>query len=167
MLYSSPPEGNPNNMRNWYETDDEFQDCTLSLCYILACHFQYLNISILKLLIYFQFHSCICASPPLQNTEQKNTVPFFLISSCHFALGLNSKEIMQIKFGSVKLAKVYMKRVAAELQSKGPLDKDTSMDYMLLQGVRFAFRIHQVCLILVNAVLLWITGFYYRWRIDW
>lgn len=61
---------------------------------------------------------------------------------------------MQIKFGSVKLAKVYMKRVAAELQSKGPLDKDTSMDYMLLQGVRFAFRIHQVCLILVNAVLL-------------
>lgn len=52
---------------------------------------------------------------------------------------------MQIKFGSVKLAKVYMKRVAAELQSKEPLDKDTSMDYMLLQGVRFAFRIHQVC----------------------
>lgn len=56
---------------------------------------------------------------------------------------------MQIKFGSVKLAKMYMKRVAAELQSKGPLDKDTSMDYMLLQGVRFAFRIHQVCVVIV------------------
>lgn len=33
-----------------------------------------------------------------------------------------------------------------ELQFKGTSDKDSSMDYMLLQGVRFAFRIHQVCL---------------------
>ncbi|KAK4347440.1 hypothetical protein RND71_033779 [Anisodus tanguticus] len=56
---------------------------------------------------------------------------------------LDNGILSKIKFGSVKLAKVYMKRVAAELQSKGPLDKDTSMDYMLLQGVRFAFRIHQ------------------------
>ncbi|KAL2524393.1 protein CHUP1 [Abeliophyllum distichum] len=51
--------------------------------------------------------------------------------------------ISKIKFGSVKLAKMYMKRVATELQSKGTSDKDSSMDYMLLQGVRFAFRIHQ------------------------
>ncbi|KAK4488048.1 hypothetical protein RD792_003790 [Penstemon davidsonii] len=51
--------------------------------------------------------------------------------------------ISKIKFGSVKLAKMYMKRVALELQSKGTSDKDTSLDYMLLQGVRFAFRIHQ------------------------
>ncbi|CAH1419628.1 unnamed protein product, partial [Lactuca virosa] len=49
----------------------------------------------------------------------------------------------QIKLGSVKLAKQYMRRVATELQIKGTSDKDSSMDYMLLQGVRFAFRIHQ------------------------
>ena len=53
----------------------------------------------------------------------------------------------QIKLGSVKLAKKYMKRVAMELQLKATLEKDPSMDYMLLQGVRFAFRIQQVCYI--------------------
>lgn len=52
---------------------------------------------------------------------------------------------LQIKFGSVKLAKKYMKRVATELQAKGASEKDSALDYMLLQGVRFAFRIHQVC----------------------
>ncbi|GFQ04458.1 protein chup1 chloroplastic [Phtheirospermum japonicum] len=52
--------------------------------------------------------------------------------------------LSKIKFGSVKLAKMYMTRVAMELQSKGGAsDKDSSLDYMLLQGVRFAFRIHQ------------------------
>ncbi|XWS20749.1 hypothetical protein CRYUN_Cryun31cG0129200 [Craigia yunnanensis] len=51
--------------------------------------------------------------------------------------------ISKIKLGSVKLAKKYMKRVAMELQLKATLEKDPSMDYMLLQGVRFAFRIHQ------------------------
>ncbi|XP_043689785.1 protein CHUP1, chloroplastic-like [Telopea speciosissima] len=51
--------------------------------------------------------------------------------------------LLQIKFGSVKLAKKYMRRVAVELQSKGASDKDPALDYMLLQGVRFAFRIHQ------------------------
>ncbi|CAI9773325.1 unnamed protein product [Fraxinus pennsylvanica] len=51
--------------------------------------------------------------------------------------------LSKIKLGSVKLAKIYMKRVAMELQSKSTLDKDSSMDYMLLQGVRFAFRMHQ------------------------
>lgn len=57
----------------------------------------------------------------------------------------DSLPILQIKFGSVKLAKMYMKRVAMELQSKAVAEKDPAMDYMLLQGVRFAFRIHQVC----------------------
>lgn len=45
---------------------------------------------------------------------------------------------------------MYMKRVATELQSKGTSDKDSSLDYMLLQGVRFAFRIHQVCFIIIG-----------------
>ncbi|KAF5742416.1 hypothetical protein HS088_TW09G00464 [Tripterygium wilfordii] len=49
----------------------------------------------------------------------------------------------KIKFGSVKLAKKYVKRVATEIQSKAALEKDPALDYMLLQGVRFAFRIHQ------------------------
>ncbi|KAM0052074.1 putative protein CHUP1 [Helianthus debilis subsp. tardiflorus] len=48
-----------------------------------------------------------------------------------------------IKLESVKLAKQYMRRVATELQTKGTMEKDSSMDYMLLQGVRFSFRIHQ------------------------
>lgn len=52
---------------------------------------------------------------------------------------------LQIKFGSVKLAKMYMKRVATELQTMGVSNKDPALEYMLLQGVRFAFRIHQVC----------------------
>jgi len=37
-----------------------------------------------------------------------------------------------------------MKRVAIEVQTKSAFDKDPAMDYMVLQGVRFAFRIHQV-----------------------
>ncbi|KAJ1694968.1 hypothetical protein LUZ63_011666 [Rhynchospora breviuscula] len=51
--------------------------------------------------------------------------------------------ISKIKFASVKLAKKYMKRVANELQVMGALNKDPALEYMLLQGVRFAFRIHQ------------------------
>ncbi|OAY76650.1 Protein CHUP1, chloroplastic [Ananas comosus] len=50
----------------------------------------------------------------------------------------------QMKFASVKLAKKYMKRVATELQSMGASNKDPALEYMMLQGVRFAFRIHQV-----------------------
>ncbi|KAF9667143.1 hypothetical protein SADUNF_Sadunf16G0302500 [Salix dunnii] len=57
---------------------------------------------------------------------------------------LDNGIISKIKFGSVKLAKKYMKRVATEIQSKAAaLEKDPALDYMLLQGVRFAFRIHQ------------------------
>ncbi|XP_016717458.2 protein CHUP1, chloroplastic [Gossypium hirsutum] len=54
--------------------------------------------------------------------------------------GITSK----IKQGTVKLGKRYMKRVAMEVQLKATMEKDDpSMDYMLLQGVKFAFRIHQ------------------------
>ncbi|KAG6594406.1 Protein CHUP1, chloroplastic, partial [Cucurbita argyrosperma subsp. sororia] len=56
---------------------------------------------------------------------------------------LDNGIISKIKLGSVKLAKMYMKRVAMELQSKSSSEKDPAMDYMLLQGVRYAFRIHQ------------------------
>ncbi|XP_042477470.1 protein CHUP1, chloroplastic-like [Macadamia integrifolia] len=56
---------------------------------------------------------------------------------------LDTGIISKIKFGSVNLAKKYMKRVAMELHCKGASEKDPALDYMLLQGVRFAFRIHQ------------------------
>ncbi|KHG26603.1 Protein CHUP1, chloroplastic -like protein [Gossypium arboreum] len=51
---------------------------------------------------------------------------------------------VMIKQGTVKLGKRYMKRIAMEVQLKATMEKDDpSMDYMLLQGVKFAFRIHQ------------------------
>ncbi|XP_068656663.1 protein CHUP1, chloroplastic-like [Aristolochia californica] len=56
---------------------------------------------------------------------------------------LDTGIISKIKFASVKLAKKYIKRVALELQSMGASDNDPALEYMLLQGVRFAFRIHQ------------------------
>uniref|UniRef100_A0ACD6AJ64 Uncharacterized protein n=1 Tax=Avena sativa TaxID=4498 RepID=A0ACD6AJ64_AVESA len=56
---------------------------------------------------------------------------------------LDNNLISKIKFASVKLANMYMKRVAMELQYMGPLNKDLALEYMLLQAVRFAFRIHQ------------------------
>ncbi|MQL98726.1 hypothetical protein Taro_031432, partial [Colocasia esculenta] len=42
-----------------------------------------------------------------------------------------------------KASKKYMKRVAMELHAMGASDKDPALEYTLLQGVRFAFRIHQ------------------------
>ena len=48
----------------------------------------------------------------------------------------------QIKLASVKLAMKYMKRVSAELEAiggGGPEEEE-----LIVQGVRFAFRVHQV-----------------------
>uniref|UniRef100_A0A0D9WXC8 Protein CHUP1, chloroplastic n=1 Tax=Leersia perrieri TaxID=77586 RepID=A0A0D9WXC8_9ORYZ len=42
-----------------------------------------------------------------------------------------------------KLAKKYMKRVATELDALQGTDKDPNREFILLQGVRFAFRVHQ------------------------
>lgn len=47
-----------------------------------------------------------------------------------------------------------------ELQSKAALEKDPAMDYMLLQGVRFAFRIHQVCSLEIIIFCLFLLS---RW----
>eukprot|EP00850_Spirogloea_muscicola_P017854 SM000157S02084 [mRNA] locus=s157:309210:315274:+ [translate_table: standard] len=50
----------------------------------------------------------------------------------------------KIKHGSVKLARQYMKRVASELDSLGfGPEKEPLREFLLLQGVRFAFRVHQ------------------------
>ncbi|CAN6454598.1 unnamed protein product [Victoria cruziana] len=57
---------------------------------------------------------------------------------------LDNGLVSKIKFSSVRLAKKYMKRVAVELQSMGGAsEKGPALEYMLLQGVRFAFRMHQ------------------------
>jgi hypothetical protein len=50
----------------------------------------------------------------------------------------------QIKVASVKLARVYMTRVAAELEHLAGSDREPVCEFLLLQGVRYAFRVHQV-----------------------
>ncbi|RZC79421.1 hypothetical protein C5167_003616 [Papaver somniferum] len=52
---------------------------------------------------------------------------------------LDAGAISQLKLGSVGLAKEYMRRVARELQTKDFTQKED----LILQGVRFAFRVHQ------------------------
>jgi hypothetical protein len=54
-------------------------------------------------------------------------------------------EPVQIKVASVRLAQLYMKRVAAELKNVDST-KEPMREFLLLQGVRFAFRVHQVLL---------------------
>lgn len=51
---------------------------------------------------------------------------------------------LQIKLSSVQLARKYMKRVSTELDAMNEPEKEPNKEFMLLQGVRFAFRVHQV-----------------------
>lgn len=51
---------------------------------------------------------------------------------------------LQIKLSSVQLAKKYMKRVASELDALSGPEKEPTREFLILQGVRFAFRVHQV-----------------------
>ncbi|KAF9609472.1 hypothetical protein IFM89_016471 [Coptis chinensis] len=53
---------------------------------------------------------------------------------------LDNGFVTQIKVASVKLAMKYMKRVSAELESVGG---GSEQEELILQGVRFAFRVHQ------------------------
>lgn len=55
----------------------------------------------------------------------------------------DSGVVGKIKLSSVQLARKYMKRVAYELDSVSGSDKDPNREFLLLQGVRFAFRVHQ------------------------
>lgn len=57
---------------------------------------------------------------------------------------LDSGVVGKIKLASVQLARKYMKRVTSELNaaSNSP-DKEPIREFLLLQGVRFAFRVHQ------------------------
>ncbi|KAL9246216.1 hypothetical protein vseg_019779 [Gypsophila vaccaria] len=49
----------------------------------------------------------------------------------------------KIKLSSVQLAKKYMKRVATELDTLTGPEKEPNREFLLLQGIRFAFRVHQ------------------------
>lgn len=63
---------------------------------------------------------------------------FLLLNTEH---GVGGLLWAQIKLASVKLAMKYMKRVSAELETVagGPEEVE-----LIVQGVRFAFRVHQV-----------------------
>ncbi|XWS64362.1 hypothetical protein CRYUN_Cryun06bG0179800 [Craigia yunnanensis] len=56
---------------------------------------------------------------------------------------LDSGIVGKIKLSSVQLARKYMKRVASELDALGGPEKEPNREFILLQGVRFAFRVHQ------------------------
>lgn len=55
--------------------------------------------------------------------------------------------LLQIKLSSVQLARKYMKRVASELDALSGPEKEPNREFLVLQGVRFAFRVHQVFII--------------------
>ncbi|XP_060214910.1 protein CHUP1, chloroplastic [Lycium barbarum] len=55
----------------------------------------------------------------------------------------DSGVVGKIKLSSVQLAKKYMKRVASELDAMGGPEKEPNREFLILQGVRFAFRVHQ------------------------
>ncbi|KAK6931444.1 hypothetical protein RJ641_003237 [Dillenia turbinata] len=56
---------------------------------------------------------------------------------------LDSGLVGRIKLSSVQLAKKYMKRVASELDTLTGPEKEPNREFLTLQGVRFAFRVHQ------------------------
>jgi hypothetical protein len=52
--------------------------------------------------------------------------------------------VLQIKLQCVKLAQLYINRVLSELDHEGESAHGEPMqEFLLLQGVRFAFRVHQ------------------------
>ncbi|KAF5751956.1 hypothetical protein HS088_TW02G00975 [Tripterygium wilfordii] len=55
----------------------------------------------------------------------------------------DSGVVGKIKLSSVQLARKYMKRVASELDSLDGHEKEPNREFLVLQGVRFAFRVHQ------------------------
>ncbi|KAK9277697.1 hypothetical protein L1049_007244 [Liquidambar formosana] len=55
----------------------------------------------------------------------------------------DSGVVGKIKLSSVQLARKYMKRVASELDALSGPEKEPNREFLVLQGVRFAFRVHQ------------------------
>ncbi|KAM7459830.1 hypothetical protein LguiA_036189 [Lonicera macranthoides] len=55
----------------------------------------------------------------------------------------DSGVVGKIKLTSVQLARKYMKRVASELDALDGPENEPNREFLVLQGVRFAFRVHQ------------------------
>lgn len=51
---------------------------------------------------------------------------------------------LQMKVLSVELARKYMKRILNEVNALSGPHKEPNREFLLLQGVRFASRVHQV-----------------------
>ncbi|CAK9273554.1 unnamed protein product [Sphagnum jensenii] len=57
---------------------------------------------------------------------------------------LDSGLVGKIKSGAVRIAQLYMQRVASELDLLSSIsEKEPLLQFLLLQGVQFAFRVHQ------------------------
>lgn len=56
---------------------------------------------------------------------------------------LDTGLVRKIKQASMKLANMYMKRIAMELQTLRHSDRESTQEALLLQGVHFAYRAHQ------------------------
>lgn len=56
---------------------------------------------------------------------------------------MDSGIVGKIKLSSVQLARKYMKRVSLELDGLTGKENEPAKEFLLLQGVRFAFRVHQ------------------------
>lgn len=64
--------------------------------------------------------------------------------------------VLQIKLECVKLAQLYINRVLSELDHEGEsAHAEPMQEFLLLQGVRFAFRVHQVLLRLCEFDKYW------------
>lgn len=74
---------------------------------------------------------------------------------------LDSGIISKIKQASMKLAQMYMKRVTRELELVHNSDRESTQEALLLQGLHFAYRAHQVIL---EAVVSF--NYHYKMRLS-
>lgn len=56
---------------------------------------------------------------------------------------LDSGVVGKIKLSSVQLANKYMKRIASEIDILSGPENEPTREFLILQGVRFSFRVHQ------------------------
>ncbi|KAJ4955721.1 hypothetical protein NE237_012504 [Protea cynaroides] len=74
---------------------------------------------------------------------RESAIPFYRVWKVPTDWMLDSGMVNKIKQGSIKLAKMYMKRVSLELESVQNTERESMQEALLLQGVRFAYRAHQ------------------------
>ncbi|KAK9139048.1 hypothetical protein Scep_008729 [Stephania cephalantha] len=72
-----------------------------------------------------------------------SAIPSYRECKIPFDWMLDSGMATKIKQASMRLAKLYMKRVSMELESSRSSERESTQEALLLQGVRFAYRTHQ------------------------